>query len=248
MKRHAIQPRKRFGQNFLMDGNIIRKIIREVRPRESDHIIEIGPGKGAITEDLFQSAADLDVIEIDRDLIELLGNRFGGNLRIHSADVLKMDIASLHRDKPLRIVGNLPYNISTPLIFKLMAQIHLIGDMHFMLQREVVDRLASVPSTPAYGRLGIMVQYQCRVEKCFEVPPTAFNPPPKVHSAVVRLVPHDILPDTAVSKTALQTLVTTAFTKRRKTLRNALKTLISSSSNSTSSRVVFSTPPWSRMA
>lgn len=209
-----------------MDSNIVARIIREIRPQESDCIIEVGPGKGAITAELYRLAGHLEVIEIDRDLISLLRSRFGESLQIHSADVMKFDFKSLYKDQPLRIVGNLPYNISTPLIFKLITESRLIKDMHLMLQKEVVDRLTSKPSTPAYGRLGIMVQYHCRVEKCFNVPPSAFQPSPKVQSAIVRLIPHGVLPHMAVDETLLQQLVTAAFTQRRKTLRNALSKLM----------------------
>jgi 16S rRNA (adenine1518-N6/adenine1519-N6)-dimethyltransferase len=212
-----------------VDENIIRQIINSVRPADQDYVVEIGPGRGALTSSLLQLAGHLEVIEIDRDLISQLKIQFGEGLTIHSADVLKIDFNNLYTGTPFRVVGNLPYNISTPLIFKLIAETRLIKDMHFMLQKEVVDRLASSPSTAAYGRLGIMVQYHCRVEKCFDVPPGAFRPAPKVNSAVVRLIPHDELPYLAKSEAALQNLVTTAFTQRRKTLRNALKSLISAS-------------------
>ncbi len=209
-----------------MDGNIVSKIIREIQPRESDFIVEIGPGKGAITAELYRLAGHLEVIEIDRDLIGLLRNRFGEALIIHSADVLKFDFKSLYKGQPMRIVGNLPYNISTPLIFKLLTESHGIRDMHFMLQKEVVERLSSSPSTSDYGRLSVMVQYRCRVEKCFIVPPEAFQPSPKVQSAIVRLIPHDVPPYPAMDESLLHQLVTAAFTQRRKTLRNALAKLL----------------------
>ena len=226
MSNHRVQPRKRFGQNFLVDHNIISRIIRAVNPSESDHLVEIGPGMGAITEGLLASAGHMDLIEIDRDLIVLLESKFGSAVNIHSMDVLKFDFKSLWQDKPLRIVGNLPYNISTPLLFKLMTGIELIKDMHFMLQKEVVDRLASTPSTSAYGRLGIMAQYHCRIEKCFDVPPESFKPAPKVQSAIVRLVPHEQLPYPVEDEEVLRNLVTVAFSQRRKTIRNSLKSLM----------------------
>jgi len=197
-----------------------------VQPGTDDHIVEIGPGKGAITGSLLSSAGRLDLIEIDFDLVELLREKFGDSVNIHCTDVLKFDIESLWRDRQLRIVGNLPYNISTPLLFKLMLRTELIKDMYFMLQREVVDRLESVPSTPAYGRLGIMAQYHCQIEKCFDVPPGAFNPAPRVQSAVVRLVPHEQLPHPVTDVELLRTVVTVAFSQRRKTLRNALKSML----------------------
>jgi 16S rRNA (adenine1518-N6/adenine1519-N6)-dimethyltransferase len=219
-------PRKRFGQNFLVSHSVVEKILQAVQPGKDDHIIEIGPGKGAITGKLLSSALRLDLIEIDRDLVELLGQKFGTAVNIHSADVLKIDLASLWLDRQLRIVGNLPYNISTPLLFKLMMRTDLIKDMYFMLQREVVDRLVSVPSTSAYGRLGIMAQYHCRIEKCFDVPPSAFSPAPRVQSALVRLVPYAEPPCPVDDEELLRRVVTTAFSQRRKTLRNALKPML----------------------
>lgn len=227
MNKHKLQPRKRFGQNFLVDANVVLKIIQSIQPRTEDHIIEIGPGKGAISGGLLASGARMDLIEIDRDLVEILNTKFQDKVAIHSADVLKFDFASLWKGQPYRIVGNLPYNITTPLIFKLMLHTELIADMHFMLQREVVDRLVADSSMPAYGRLGIMAQYHCRIEKCFDVPPQAFNPPPKVRSAVVRLVPHTTLPFPVEDEAILRSTVTTAFSQRRKTLRNALKSVLS---------------------
>lgn len=222
--------RKRFGQNFLHDPGIIDKIIRSVRAKSCDHLVEIGPGQGAITTELLESAATLDAVELDRDLVARLQQRFAdnSNFHIHQADALRFDFASLQRgDEKLRIVGNLPYNISTPLIFHLLNQQALIHDMHFMLQLEVVNRLAAQPSTKAYGRLGIMTQYFCKVEPLFEVPPEAFDPRPKVTSAVVRLTPHEQPPFPAQKLETLQSLLRTAFNQRRKTLRNSLKTFMS---------------------
>jgi 16S rRNA (adenine1518-N6/adenine1519-N6)-dimethyltransferase len=219
-------PRKRFGQNFLVDRSFVDKIVQVVQPGTDDHIVEIGPGKGALTGGLLAAAGRLVLIEIDRDLVELLREKFGSTIDIHCTDVLKFDMESLWQDRPIRIVGNLPYNISTPLLFRLMQWTELIKDMYFMLQREVVDRLASVPSTPAYGRLGIMAQYHCRIEKCFDVPPGAFNPAPRVQSAVVRLVPHECLPFPVADVAVLRSIVTTAFSQRRKTVRNALKSIL----------------------
>lgn len=226
MNNHRLQPRKRFGQNFLIDRNVIDKIIRTINPCIDDHIVEIGPGQGAITGGLLSLAGRLDLIEIDRDLVKLLLGKFGTTVHVHATDVLKFDIESLWQNKPFRIVGNLPYNISTPLLFKLMRRTELIEDMHFMLQREVVERLISVPSTPEYGRLGIMAQYHCRIEKCFDVPPGAFRPAPRVQSAIVRLVPHEDLPFPVADENVLRSIVTTAFSQRRKTLRNALKSIL----------------------
>lgn len=223
--------RKRFGQNFLHDAGIIRRIVRAIHPKPEDHLVEIGPGLGAITEELLEEAGALDAIELDRDLIPVLRTKFfryEDNFRIHESDALKFDFAALAEDgRPLRIVGNLPYNISTPLIFHLLSFSGKVSDMHFMLQKEVVDRLAAQPGENHYGRLGIMAQYYCQVEKLFIVPPGAFNPAPKVDSAIVRLVPYTELPCPAKDVTKLQDVVRTAFSQRRKTLRNNLKPLIS---------------------
>jgi 16S rRNA (adenine1518-N6/adenine1519-N6)-dimethyltransferase len=222
--------RKRFGQNFLHDQGVIRQIIRSISPRDGDHMVEIGPGLGALTEELLTEANALDAIELDRDLIPILRTRFFNyqdRFRIFETDALKFDFAELCRDeRPLRVVGNLPYNISTPLIFHLLSHAGLIQDMHFMLQKEVVDRLASEPGTSDYGRLGIMTQYFCQVEPLFLVPPSAFNPAPKVDSAIVRLTPHAVLPHPAKDVRMLQDLLRTAFSQRRKTLRNNLRTLL----------------------
>lgn len=222
--------RKRFGQNFLHDPSIIGRIITAIRPRPDDHLIEIGPGLGALTEELLDGAGALEAVELDRDLIPVLRTKFfmyGDKFQIHEADALKFDFSTLQNDeRPLRVVGNLPYNISTPLIFHLLSFSGLISDMHFMLQKEVVERLAAQAGDSAYGRLGIMAQYYCRVEKLFLVPPGAFNPPPKVDSAIVRLTPYTDLPLKAQDTELLQEVVRIAFGQRRKTLRNNLKPLI----------------------
>ena len=192
------QARKRFGQNFLHDAGIIRRIIRSIAPHESDHLVEIGPGLGALTEELLDEAGALDAIELDRDLPPILRSKFfnyGDKFRIFEEDAMKFDFASLQEDeRPLRVVGNLPYNISTQLIFHLLSHSDCILDMHFMLQKEVVDRMAAGPGENNYGRLGIMAQYYCKVEKLFIVPPGAFNPAPKVDSAIIRLTPYKQLP------------------------------------------------------
>jgi len=223
--------RKRFGQNFLHDPSIISCIISAIRPRPEDHLIEIGPGLGALTEELLDGAGALEAVELDRDLIPVLRTKFfmyGDKFQIHEADALKFDFSTLRNDeRQLRVVGNLPYNISTPLIFHLLSFSGLISDMHFMLQKEVVERLAAQAGDPNYGRLGIMAQYYCRVEKLFLVPPGAFNPPPKVDSAIVRLTPYEELPLKAKDPAILQDVVRTAFGQRRKTLRNNLKPLLS---------------------
>lgn len=221
--------RKRFGQNFLIDHGIIRDIVRSVHPKKEDLIVEIGPGKGAITQLLADSCDNLSVIELDRDLVPWLKVKFEQhpNFQLFQADALQFDFAQLIKNgQPLRIVGNLPYNISTPLIFHLLTYANRVQDMHFMLQKEVVKRMAAQAGDSAYGRLSIMVQYYCAVEDLFDVPPTSFDPAPKVDSAIVRLTPHVQLPHVANNIKSLETLVNVAFQQRRKTLRNSLKQLL----------------------
>ena len=184
-------PRKRFGQNFLRDEGVIEAIARAIAADKAQHLIEIGPGEGAITQSLIASGCRFDAIELDRDLRTRLLASFStyDNFTLHSADALKFDFASLQQGgQALRVIGNLPYNISTPLLFKLLDYGALIADMHFMLQLEVVQRLAADPGNKSWGRLGVMAQFQCEVEQLFEVPPEAFFPPPKVQSAIVRIV------------------------------------------------------------
>jgi 16S rRNA (adenine1518-N6/adenine1519-N6)-dimethyltransferase len=222
-------PRKRFGQNFLQDPAVIARIAAAIHPRENDHMVEIGPGQGALTEALVASGCRLDVVELDRDLVTGLLAAFSvyPGFTLHSADALKFDFSGLAGDgRPLRVVGNLPYNISTPLIFRLLEFAPLIADMHFMLQLEVVQRLAAEPGGKAWGRLGIMAQYHCRVEQLFEVPPGAFFPPPKVQSAIVRLIPHRQSPWPDCDEKRLRRVVKAAFAQRRKTLRNNLKGIL----------------------
>ncbi|TLX63087.1 16S rRNA (adenine(1518)-N(6)/adenine(1519)-N(6))-dimethyltransferase [Stutzerimonas nosocomialis] len=221
--------RKRFGQNFLHDAGVIHRILRAIHPREGERLVEIGPGQGALTEGLLGSGAQLDVVELDLDLIPILQSKFAdrANFTLHQGDALKFDFARLGGEPgSLRIVGNLPYNISTPLIFHLLEHAHLIRDMHFMLQKEVVERLAAQPGGGDWGRLSLMVQYHCRVEHLFNVGPGAFNPAPKVDSAIVRLVPHETLPHPARDPRQLERVVREAFNQRRKTLRNTLKGLL----------------------
>ncbi len=225
------QPRKRFGQNFLHDPGVIRGIVAAIHPVTGERVAEIGPGLGALTAPLLEALGELDVVELDRDLIPHLQQQFAtsGELRIHNTDALRFDFCSLVPEgETLRVVGNLPYNISTPLIFHLLKQSHCIRDMHFMLQKEVVDRLAAPPGGSDYSRLSVMVQYHCQVERLFSVPPGAFNPPPKVHSAIVRLTPYGEKPFTVRDEACLSRLVTQAFGQRRKTLRNNLKPLLDS--------------------
>ena len=219
-------PRKRFGQNFLRDESVIAGIAKAVNPVESDHVVEIGPGEGALTEALITSGCELDAVELDRDLRTRLLAAFSTYPRftLHSADALAFDFNDLIApSEKLRVVGNLPYNISTPLIFKLLDTASIIEDMHFMLQLEVVERLAAAPGSKDWGRLGVMAQFQCEVEHLFDVPPEAFYPPPKVQSAMVRLTPHQASPFPDVDRTDLARVVTQAFAQRRKTLRNNFK-------------------------
>lgn len=223
--------RKRFGQNFLHDAGVIDRILRAIFPREGERLLEIGPGQGALTAELVSSGAQLDVIELDKDLIPLLKLRFGlkPNFQLHEGDALQFDFNRLDvGPRRLRVVGNLPYNISTPLIFHLLDHVGLIQDMHFMLQKEVVERMSAKPGGGHWGRLSIMVQYHCKVEHLFNVGPGAFNPPPKVDSAIVRLTPHNELPHPAQDICALDRVVREAFNQRRKTLRNTLKNLMNS--------------------
>ncbi|MDH5301336.1 MAG: 16S rRNA (adenine(1518)-N(6)/adenine(1519)-N(6))-dimethyltransferase RsmA [Gammaproteobacteria bacterium] len=228
MKEH--KARKRFGQNFLHDPNVINRIVACINPKKGDRMVEIGPGQGAMTTPLLAALGEIDVVELDRDLIPILHQLLDdkGTLRIHSADALKFDFASLRQSgEKLRVVGNLPYNISTPLIFHLLEQAEIIQDMHFMLQKEVVDRLAAAPDSKAYGRLSVMVQYYCAVDKLFNVGPGAFKPAPKVDSAIVRLVPHAKPPVEVKDMQLFAEVVNRAFGQRRKTLRQAIKGLVS---------------------
>lgn len=223
------QARKRFGQNFLHDQNVISKIIRYIHPKPQDNIVEIGPGLAALTSPLIGECQQLTVIELDRDLAAGLPQRvpYPERLTIIEADALKFDFTQcIQPDRPLRIVGNLPYNISTPLLFHLLTFGHMIDDMYFMLQKEVVERITAQPNTKEYGRLSVMIQYYCQTEFLFEVPAGAFNPPPKVKSAVFRLVPYKEKPITANNEQKFAHLVAHVFTQRRKTLRNSLKGML----------------------
>ena len=227
---HGHKARKRFGQNFLHDQYVINKIIAAINPKHSDALVEIGPGMGALTEPLLDACQKLDVVELDRDLIPILRTKFFNfpEFTIHESDALKFDFTKILKPgQQLRIVGNLPYNISTPLIFHFLAHHEIVQDMHFMLQKEVVERLAAAPNSGDYGRLSIMAQYYCKVEPLFIVGPGAFNPPPKVDSAIVRMRPYDELPHPAKDIKTFERVVREAFNMRRKTLRNTLKNLIS---------------------
>ncbi len=258
--------RKRFGQNFLHDQNIIQRIINSIAPASKQHLVEIGPGKGALTEHLVRAAGRLDVIELDRDLIPVLETKFSSypGFTIHSADALQFDFSSLLKPSAnlelsaelepsanqepsagqksptkvhqLRLVGNLPYNIATALIFHLLDTIEIIQDMHFMLQKEVVERLTAQPGTKTYGRLSILVQYLCYAEQLFIVPPGAFTPAPKIDSAIIQLTPRKNLDDKGnshrielhnASLDDLSFIAKSAFSQRRKTLHNNLKKILS---------------------
>jgi 16S rRNA (adenine1518-N6/adenine1519-N6)-dimethyltransferase len=218
--------RKRFGQHFLKDKTTIHRIISALDIQPDDHVVEIGPGQGALTTALLQCTKQLDVIEIDRDLVQWLQENYVNctQLHIHQADALRFDFASLAiANQPLRIVGNLPYNISTPLLFHLLKYIPTVHDITVMLQKEVVDRLVALPDTADYGRLSVMLQYACRIERLFNVSSEAFFPPPKVASSVVQLMPYATPLIPATDSAYFSQLVTRAFSQRRKTLRNALK-------------------------
>lgn len=224
------QARKRFGQNFLHDDSVIDAIISAINVNREQHIVEIGPGRGALTAPLIASGALLDVVELDRDLIPILTAQFSQNpqFHIHQADALKFDYRALSRAyEKLRVIGNLPYNITTPLLFHLLSQSDVIEDMCFMLQREVVERICAEPGSKRYGRLSIMIQYQCDAELLFLVPPEAFDPIPKVESAIIYMQPKRSALAEQVDVVALNKLVTQAFNQRRKTLANTLKNNVS---------------------
>lgn len=232
------RPRKRFGQHFLTDARVIERIIHVIQPASDQHLVEIGPGQGVLTAPLIDQLVDgrLDLIELDRDLVPLLAERFAdrANLHIHQSDILAFDCATLCQsaDEKLRVVGNLPYNISTPLLFHLFERIDVLEDMHFMLQKEVVDRMVAVPGERAYGRLSVMVQYDCVVEHLFDVPPGAFRPSPRVMSSIVRLKPLQERPVVAKDLGRFQAMVSAAFNQRRKMLSNSLSAWLDADSMS----------------
>jgi 16S rRNA (adenine1518-N6/adenine1519-N6)-dimethyltransferase len=218
--------KKKFGQNFLVDERIIGDIISAIRPEPEDNMVEIGPGLGALTRPLLKRLNHLHVVEIDRDIIARLQQDYPqenakAKLTIHAGDALEFDIATL--PALLRIVGNLPYNISSPLLFHFAAYAERILDMHFMLQNEVVERMVAEPSTPSYGRLSVMLQYRFRMEKLLDVPPESFRPAPKVDSAIVRMLPLLISQIAVRNEKLFAAIVRTAFGQRRKTLRNTLR-------------------------
>ena len=215
------RPRKRFGQHFLHDARVLARIVDAIAPAPSDEIVEIGPGEGALTRRLLERVPRLEVIEIDRDLAARLEAEFPRDrLAVHRADALRFDFSAFPAG--VRLVGNLPYNISTPLLFHLATFAERLRDMHFMLQLEVVERMVARHSTPAYGRLSVMLQTRFRMQKLLRVAAGAFRPPPKVESALVRLVPLAAAERPAVDEKVLADIVAAAFSARRKTLRNAL--------------------------
>ncbi len=222
--------KKRFGQNFLTDQGVIASLVEAISPKADDLMVEIGPGLGALTKPLLQRLNLLHVVEVDRDIIAWMQNEYvkpaynKNVITIHNADALKFDFSSLGTN--LRVTGNLPYNISTPILFHLLDNVSHIRDMHFMLQKEVVERMVAEPSTPAYGRLSVMLQYRLEMIYLITVPPEAFEPAPKVESAFVRCVPHATLPCVANDEAIFAKIVTAAFGQRRKTLRNTLKGLL----------------------
>jgi len=225
------QAKKRFGQNFLHNDAVISDIVDAINPEPGENLVEIGPGLGALTEPVIERAGNLSVVELDRDLAHRLRHHpfLAPQLTIYETDALKFDFANLvtDKEKPLRIFGNLPYNISTPLIFHLLTFKDEVQDMHFMLQKEVVERMAAGPNCKTYGRLSIMTQYQCQVVPVMEIGPEAFKPAPKVDSAIVRLIPHKVISNPVKDIYALNTVCLSAFNQRRKTIRNSFKKLIS---------------------
>ena len=217
--------KKRFGQNFLTDQAVIQSLVDAIAPQPNDVMVEIGPGLGALTQPLLKKLIELHVVEIDRDIIAWMQTTYAANkVHIHHSDVLKFQFDTI--GERIRVVGNLPYNISSPILFHLLDNVAGIIDMHFMLQKEVVERMVASPSTAAYGRLSIMLQYHLQMEYLITVPPDAFNPAPKVESAFVRCVPHKTLPFAAKDTALFSKVVMAAFGQRRKTLRNTLKGIL----------------------
>jgi 16S rRNA (adenine1518-N6/adenine1519-N6)-dimethyltransferase len=221
------QPRKRFSQNFLVDASVIATVVAAIHPTRGERIVEIGPGLGALTRPLLAAAEQMQVIEIDRDLAAALKHELAPHLTVQVTDVLKFDFAALGND--LRVVGNLPYNISTPLLFHLAQFCAQIRDIHVMLQKEVVARMVATPVDSSYGRLSVMLQYRFKLEKLIDVPAAAFDPAPRVESAVVRLTPLRPLSFAAYDEALFARIVKAAFSQRRKTLRNSLRSFLSES-------------------
>lgn len=219
--------RKRFGQNFLHDHHWIERIAKAVNATEGDDIVEIGPGQAALTRELIAGAGKVRAVEIDRDLAAWLKETFPESLRLIEADALTLDWTQVAKNDNLRVVGNLPYNISSPLLFKLLEAADHVKDQHFMLQKEVVDRMVAQHGSKTYGRLSVMLQWRYRMQKLFDVPPGAFNPPPKVMSSVVRMIPKAKEEVPSVDFELFSSVVANAFSQRRKTIRNALSALLS---------------------
>lgn len=224
------RPRKRFGQNFLRDAGVILNIVAAINPKPHNHLVEIGPGQGALTFSILDQCKFLDIIELDRDLVAVLDKKLQGHksVGIYSGDALEFDFGSLQRsDEKLRIFGNLPYNISTPLLFRLLNFSAIMEDFHLMLQKEVAERICAIPGNKNYAKLSVMTQVRCGVEKLFEVGPECFTPSPKVTSALVRLTPFPTPPVEIIDSETFKQTVSKAFGQRRKTLRNALKPMLS---------------------
>ncbi len=214
--------KKKFGQNFLKDSSIIHAIIQSIQPLQDDLLVEIGPGLGALTKPLLEKTKHLFAIELDRDIVNWMQNQYSkNNITIFNEDVLNFNFHQF--DKKIRIVGNLPYNISTPILFKCIEDIKIIADLHFMLQKEVVDRMIAAPSSPEYGRLSVMLQYYFAMEHLVHVPKESFDPEPKVESSFVRLIPYDNYPFVAKNIDQFGIILKEAFSQRRKTIRNTLK-------------------------
>ena len=218
--------KKKFGQNFLKDSSIIHAIIQSIQPLQNDLLVEIGPGLGALTKPLLEKTKHLFAIELDRDIVNWMQNQYSkNNITIFNEDVLNFNFHQF--DKKIRIVGNLPYNISTPILFKCIEDIKIITDLHFMLQKEVVDRMIAAPSSSEYGRLSVMLQYYFAMEHLVHVPKESFDPEPKVESSFVRLIPYDNYPFVANNIDQFGKVVKEAFSQRRKTIRNTLKNFMS---------------------
>jgi 16S rRNA (adenine1518-N6/adenine1519-N6)-dimethyltransferase len=220
-------PRKRFGQNFLTDQTVLHNIIKAIAPQRDDAMVEIGPGLAAMTTLLLESLEQMHVVELDRDLVTRLNKQFDPQrLHVHSADALKFDFSTIPvaPGRKLRIVGNLPYNISSPLLFHLADLAPHVQDQHFMLQKEVVERMVAEPGTKAFGRLSVMLQWRYHMELMFVVPPSAFDPPPRVDSAIVRMIP--LAQPLACQQALLEEVVTKAFSQRRKVIRNCVSGLL----------------------
>ncbi|MFN3234383.1 MAG: 16S rRNA (adenine(1518)-N(6)/adenine(1519)-N(6))-dimethyltransferase RsmA [Gammaproteobacteria bacterium] len=216
--------KKSLGQHFLDDHVIIERIVKVIAPKPEDTVIEIGPGLGALTKPLLKLLNQLHVVEFDNDLIPVL-KKMSEKIMVHHHDALTFDFSTLSQNN-IRLIGNLPYNISTPLLFHFIVYIDIIKDMHFMMQKELVDRITATPGSKTYGRLSVMIQYYCIAEKCFDVPPEAFSPPPKVDSAVFRLIPKEERALEQEEEKTFATLVKQAFSQRRKTIYNVLKEML----------------------